>query len=82
MPVLEILAGLIMAAGVIIVASAKNIVKKYGLDRKVVLGYESELDESEAEKYRMLKATVNVKLYGMLVFLPGVILLLIAFTRM
>ena len=45
MPVLEILAGLIMAAGVIIVASAKNIVKKYGLDRKVVLGYESELDE-------------------------------------
>jgi len=82
MPVLEILAGLIMAAGVAMVAAAKKIVKKFGLDKKVTTEHESELDESELEEYRMLKATVNVKLYGMLVFLPGVILLLIAFNRM
>jgi len=81
MLLLEILGGLFMAAGALMVAAAKKIVKRYGLDKKVVLEHESELDETETEEYKTLKATVNIKLYGMLVFLPGLVFLLIAFSN-
>jgi hypothetical protein len=64
------------------VAGAKKIAKRYGLDRKVILENESGMDEEELEEYKMLKATVNIKLYGMMVFLPGLILLLIVFNNM
>lgn len=78
---LIILAGFLIASGLIMVAAAKQIVKRYGLDKKVVLEHETELDEEEIDEYKTLKATVNVKLCGMLVFLPGIILLLIALKK-
>ena len=68
MLILKILAGLFLIAGLIMVAGAKKIAKRYGLDRKVILENESGMDEEELEEYKMLKATVNIKLYGMMVF--------------
>lgn len=82
MLILKILAGLFLIAGLIMVAGAKKIAKRYGLDRKVILENESGMDEEGLEEYKMLKATVNIKLYGMMVFLPGLILLLIVFNNM
>jgi hypothetical protein len=37
------------------------------------------MDEEELEDYKLTKATVNMKMYGMLIALPGIILTLVAF---
>lgn len=76
---LKILAGLIIAAGFTIILAARNIVKRFGLDKKIKLENEHEMGAEEADDYKNLKATVNVKLYGALVTLPGMILTLIVF---
>ncbi len=76
---LKILAGLILAAGFALVLTAKNIVKRFGLDKKVKLENEEEMDEEDINDYKTLKATVNIKLWGMLIALPGLILTLIVF---
>ena len=76
---LKILAGLIIVTGFVTVIAAKKIVMKFGLDKKVKLENEHEIEAEEAEDYKMLIATVNVKRYGMLIALPGLILTLIAF---
>ncbi len=76
---LKILAGFFLLAGFATVIEAKNIMKKFSLDKKVKLENEHEMDADEAEDYRKLKATVSIKLYGMLIVLPGLILTLIAF---
>jgi|GEM_PF-592292 len=79
MLLLKILAGLIIITGFIMVLAAKSIVKKFGLDKKIKLDNETGIEPEEADDIRMLKATVNIKLYGMLVVLPGLVLTLIAF---
>ncbi len=79
MLVLKILAGLIILAGFVTVIAAKKIVKKFGLDKKVKLENENEMEAEDAEDYKTLIATVNVKRYGMLIALPGLVLTLIAF---
>jgi hypothetical protein len=76
---LKILAGLIVITGFVTILAAKKIVKGFGLDKKVKLENEHEMEAEEAEDYRTLIATVNVKRYGMLIALPGFILTLIAF---
>ncbi len=76
---LKILAGLIIVTGFVTVIAAKKIVMRFGLDKKVKLENEHEMEAEEAEDYKMLIATVNVKRYGMLIALPGLILTLIAF---
>lgn len=76
---LKILAGLILITGFAMVLAAKNIVRKFGLDKKIRLEHENKMEPEEIDDYKMLKATVNIKLYGMLVALPGLVLTLIAF---
>ena len=76
---LKIMAGVFLIAGFGTVLGAKNLIKKFDLDKKVNLNFEHEMDEEEIEQYKQTKATVNVKMYGMLIALPGVILTLIAF---
>lgn len=76
---LKIIAGIILIVGFATVLGAKNLVKKFNLDKNVTINIESEMDEEEEQEYRLLKATVNMKLYGMLIALPGLIITLIAF---
>jgi cytochrome b561 len=76
---LKILAGLIILAGFVTIILAKKIVERFGLDKKVKLENENEMEAEDANEYRTLIATVNVKRYGMLIALPGMVLTLIAF---
>lgn len=76
---MKILAGVILITGFATVLGARNLVQKFGLDKKVTINNESEFDADEAQDYRFVKATVSVKMYGMLIALPGLILTLIAF---
>lgn len=75
----KILAGLIILAGFATILAAKKIVKMFGLDKNVKLDSEHGMDADEAEDYKLLIATLNVKRSGMLIALPGFILTLIAF---
>ena len=76
---LKIMAGLFLIAGFCVVLAAKNLVKKFKLEEKVEIKFEHEMNEEEMAQYKFMKATVNVKIYGMLVALPGIILTLVAF---
>ncbi len=73
---LKILAGIIIVVGFAIVMMSNRIVKKFEINNKVKLEHEDEMEAEEARDYRMLKASVNVKLFGMLVALPGMVILI------
>jgi len=76
---LKIIAGAILFAGFGTVLSAKNLVKRFNYDQKVTVDFENEMNEDEIAQYKQNKAIVNVKLVGMLIALPGIILTLIVF---
>lgn len=68
-----------LLAGFGMVFGAKTLVKKYNLDKKVNCSFEGELSEEEVQDYKLTKAAVNVKMLGLLVSVPGLVLILIAF---
>jgi len=70
---------LFLAAGFGTVFSAKNLVRKFNLDSKTRCDFEHEMNEEEMNQYKFDKAAVNVKMYGMLVSIPGLVLVLMAF---
>lgn len=79
MLVLKIIAGVLLLTGFGTVLEAKNLVKRFNLDKNVTVKFEHEMDEEERAEYMNMKATINVKMMGMLIALPGIILTLIAF---
>lgn len=76
---LKIIAGFFLITGFGTVLEAKNLTKRFSLDQKVNVMFEHEMDEEELVQYKLNKALVNVKMAGMLIALPGLILTLIAF---
>jgi hypothetical protein len=79
MLVLKIMAAVLLLAGFGTVLGARSIVKSFGMDQKVEVTFENEMNEEEIAKYKLSKAILNVKTAGMLIALPGIILTLIAF---
>ena len=76
---LKILAGLVLIVGFFIALAARGLVTRFNLDKKVTVDNESEFGEKEAEEYRYAKAVALVKMSGMIIALPGLILTLFAF---
>jgi hypothetical protein len=79
MLVLKVLGILLVVAGVAMVFMARQIVEKYNLSHKAKVDFEHEMGEEELKEFKKGKAAVNMKMLGMLVALPGFILILIAF---
>jgi len=79
MEFLQIVAFMLLIAGAVLVFGARKIVRKYGLDRKAKCNFEHEMTEEELENYKINKAVVNTKMLGMLVALPGIVLILVLF---
>ena len=77
--IFKILAFVFLVPGFIVVFAARWAVKKYGLDQKVKVDFEDKLEEEELTQYKFNKATVNLKMLGMLIALPGLALILFAF---
>jgi hypothetical protein len=77
--VLKVLAFAFLATGFTIVYSAKSVVKKYEMDKKVECNFEGELSDEEVAKYKFDKASVNVKMMGLVISIPGIILLYLLF---
>lgn len=76
---LRVLAFLFLVPGFGVVFAARRIVEKYNLDKNVRSEYGDEMDEEELKQYKYNKAVVNLKMLGMLIALPGLILIMIAF---
>ncbi len=74
---------LIAAAGLLLVYLAPKIVSKRQLADKVQLSSDlfQELSEDEVKKVRRDRAILNLKLKGLLLASPGLILILIGFSR-
>jgi len=52
---------------------------KVKLDERTTCDFEDEITEEELVKYKFDKAVLNVKMAGMLIAFPGLILLLIIY---
>lgn len=76
---LKVLGFLFFIPGVMLVFASRWLVQKYGLDKNIKCDFENEMTKDELEVYKYNKAVVNVKMAGMLVALPGIALILIAF---
>lgn len=79
MLILKILSFVFLIPGFLTVFLARMIVNKTGLNKKMKVDFENEMTEEELEKYKFNKALVNVKMLGMLIALPGMVFLFIAF---
>jgi len=79
MVLLRILAFVFLIPGILTVFGARSIVSRFKLDDNVQCDFEHEMSEEELARYKHNKATVNLKMAGMLIALPGFILFLIAF---
>ena len=76
---LKIMAGILLIAGFVTVLGSKSLVKRFNLDQKVDVKFAHEMNEEEITQYKITKASVDVKMAGMLIALPGIIITLIAF---
>lgn len=59
--------------------AAKSLVSRFNLDRNTKCDFEHEMNEEELKQYCFNKTVVNLKMLGMLIALPGIILLVVAF---
>lgn len=76
---LKIVAFIFLISGLVTVYGAKWAVSKFGLDAKTTSEFEEEMSEEELKQYKYNKAVVNCKMLGMILALPGLILVVIAF---
>lgn len=76
---LKVLPFVFIVPGVLMVYLSKWAVEKYSLDKKVTVDFENEFSEEELEEYKFSKASVNMKMFGLLLALPGIVLLLLVF---
>jgi hypothetical protein len=76
---LEILSLAIMVIGFVIVYMSKAIVKKYNLAEKQTCEHEAEMTEEEIKDYKYNKAVFNIKILGLIVSIPGLVLFIIYF---
>jgi len=77
--ILKILAFVFIISGVFTVFGARWLVARYDLGRNTKCDFEHEMSEDEVIKYRQNKAVVNLKMLGMLIALPGFIMILLIF---
>lgn len=76
---LKILGFLFLVPGILLVFFARTLVGRLSLDENVDCNFENEMSEDEIRRYKHDKAVVNLKMMGMLVALPGFVLIMIAF---
>ena len=75
---LKVIAVIFMVAGFGTVFASRVIVSKKELDKNIKVEFENEMNEEEIARYKLDKASVNVKMTGMLIALPGLVALFLA----
>ena len=79
--ILKVIGGLLAVAGLVIIYAAAKIVEVRKLDEKKQIDPErvANLDEEAIKKYKRDSAILDVKIRGVLIALPGFIIILIMF---
>ncbi|MHB1484668.1 MAG: hypothetical protein ACYCYI_08385 [Saccharofermentanales bacterium] len=79
--ILKVLGSLLAIAGLVVIYAAPKIVAKRKLDEKKTIDPErvAGLDEEELKKYKTDSAILDVKIKGLLIALPGFVIILIMF---
>ncbi len=77
MGLLEILSLVILVAGFALVYTAKPIVKRFNLAEKQKCDHASEMTEEEITSYKYNRAIFNVKITGLVISIPGLVLFFI-----
>lgn len=75
---LEIVSYIIIAIGFVVVYGAKAIVRKFDLAQKQKCENVGEMTEEEVEQYKFNKATLNIKMLGLIISIPGLILFIVS----
>ena len=79
MLLMKIVGFTLIATGVFGVFLSSFIVEKFCLWKDIKCDFDNEMDSDDIEKYQKMKASVNVKMLGMVAFLPGLVMLIRAF---
>ncbi len=79
MDLIEILSLVIIAVGFAISYLAKAIVKRFGLKEKQECVNAAEMTEEEIDEYKQNKAVYRMKLTGLAISIPGLIIFILAF---
>ncbi|NMB32867.1 MAG: hypothetical protein GX992_01320 [Clostridium sp.] len=79
MAFLKILMFFLLFTGVVVVFAAKPIVRKFGLNERTKCNLKNEMTREEIENYKFAKAVLSIKMIGMLIELPGLILLFVIY---
>jgi uncharacterized membrane protein len=74
MSILRLLGFLFVVAGLVLTYGAKWIVKKWDIAQGQVVPSEHEMTPEETERYQNEKALIKVKLIGMALIFPGILL--------
>ncbi len=76
---LKILAFVFLGVGFIMVFASRTVVTRFGLDKNAKCEHQDQMSEDEIKQYKYNRAVVNFKMLGMLVALPGLIMVLVLF---
>lgn len=76
---LKVLSILLLMPGFGCAIFSKFVVRKFNLDEKVECDFEHRMNQEEVLEYKFSRAKLNVKIAGLLLALPGIILVLIVF---
>ncbi len=79
MDLYEILSLVVIAVGFAISYMAKAIVKKFGLKEKQECENSAEMTEEEINEYKQNKAVYRMKLTGLAISIPGLVLFILSF---
>lgn len=79
MEILKIIGYVLVVIGAVINYGSSLVVNRFGVKNRVSVKEAEELSGEDLENYKMTKAKVRVKIIGVLVMLPGVIMLFIAY---
>jgi len=74
---IDIAAILFIVIGAIAAYGSRFIVKKFELNRRMTCDFENEMSSEALEEYLVNKAVFRCKLLGMVIALPGFIMLLV-----
>lgn len=79
MLIYRILAFIFLAAGFGMVFGSKQITVKYQMDKKVKIDFDHGMSEDEEAQYRLIRASVNVKMMGLILAIPGLVFIVLGF---
>ncbi|HPU44852.1 MAG: hypothetical protein GXX04_09685 [Clostridiaceae bacterium] len=79
MTVLKIAAILLIVIGAAVNYGAGYIVKRLSLSQRITVKEAREFTDEALEEYKRMKALSLVKLIGLFIFIPGVVLVFVAF---